>query len=82
MCIPRVTVPVMLEGYGYRFELGKAKMIPDGADVLFISTGLTTTRTLLAAKRLEKLSDALPTLRDRYGLPVDQACKPAKGRLG
>jgi transketolase len=46
-------VPVVLEEYGYRFELGKAKLIRDGADVLVISTGLLTMRALEAAKALE-----------------------------
>ena len=43
----------MLDEYGYKFELGKAKLLRDGADVLFISSGLLTMRALEAAKRLE-----------------------------
>jgi len=54
MRIPRFLAPVALEEYGYRFKLGKAQMIRDGADLLFVSTGLMTTRCLLAAKRLQK----------------------------
>ena len=36
----------------YRFEIGKAKLLRDGADVLFVSTGLMTMRTLDAAEKL------------------------------
>lgn len=54
MRLLRGNVPVVLEEYGYRFELGKAKMVRDGSDVLFISTGLMTMRTLEAAKELAK----------------------------
>ncbi|WP_223252267.1 transketolase family protein [Paracoccus mutanolyticus] len=46
MRLLRGRVPVVLEEYGYRFELGKAKVIRDGTDVLVISSGLTTMRAL------------------------------------
>jgi hypothetical protein len=35
-----------VDEYGYKFELGKAKTIRDGNDVLIISTGLMTMRAL------------------------------------
>lgn len=54
MRLLRGRVPVVLEEYGYRFELGKAKVIRDGADVLVISSGLTTMRALEAAAVLDK----------------------------
>ncbi len=38
----------------YRFELGKAQMIREGADVLVISTGIMTMRALDAAEILAK----------------------------
>ncbi len=38
----------------YRFELGKAQMIREGADVLVISTGIMTMRALDAAEVLAK----------------------------
>jgi transketolase len=47
-------VPLVLDEYGYQFELGKAKMIRDGRDVLFISTGIMTMRALEAAQALQK----------------------------
>ena len=53
MRLLRGQVPVVLDEYGYRFELGKAKMIREGRDVLFISTGLMTMRALEAAQALQ-----------------------------
>jgi transketolase len=52
MRLLRGQVPVVLDEYGYRFELGKAKTIRDGKDVLVVSTGLMTMRALEAAKLL------------------------------
>lgn len=54
MRLLRGKVPRVLDEYGYEFELGKAKMIIDGRDLLFVSTGLMTMRVLEAAKILEK----------------------------
>jgi transketolase len=54
MRLLRGHVPLVLDGYGYQFELGKAKMITGGRDVLFISTGIMTMRALEAAKALQK----------------------------
>ena len=45
-------VPVVLDEYDYKFELGKAKLIRDGKDALIISSGLLTMRALEAAKAL------------------------------
>jgi transketolase len=68
MRLLRGQVPLVLDEYGYQFELGKAKMIRDGRDVLFISTGLMTMRALEAAQALQRDSvDAavlhVPTLK-------------------
>ncbi|RDU95641.1 transketolase family protein [Trinickia dinghuensis] len=49
----RGNVPVVLDEYGYRFEIGRAKMLRDGADVLIISSGIMTMRALEVAKALE-----------------------------
>ncbi len=49
----RGNVPVVLDEYGYRFELGKAKLLRDGAEVLVISSGIMTMRALEVAKALE-----------------------------
>ncbi len=53
MRLLRGNVPDVLGEYDYRFELGKASLLRDGADVLFVSSGLMTMRVLEAAKRLE-----------------------------
>jgi transketolase len=68
MRLLRGQVPLVLDEYGYQFELGKAKIIRDGRDVLFISTGLMTMRALEAAQALQRDSvDAavlhVPTLK-------------------
>ncbi|MET3447256.1 transketolase family protein [Ralstonia sp. 1138] len=49
----RGNVPVVLDEYGYQFELGKAKLLRDGAEVLVISSGIMTMRALEVAKSLE-----------------------------
>jgi transketolase len=54
MRILRGNVPLVLDEYDYRFELGKAKLIRDGRDALVISSGLMTMRALEAAKLLEE----------------------------
>jgi transketolase len=52
MRLLRGQVPLVLDEYDYKFELGKAKLIRPGKDVLIISTGLMTMRALEAAKAL------------------------------
>ncbi|MER9560165.1 MULTISPECIES: transketolase C-terminal domain-containing protein, partial [unclassified Mesorhizobium] len=53
MRLSRGKVPVVLDEDDYTFEIGKARMLREGADVLFISSGLMTMRALEAAKALE-----------------------------
>ena len=53
MRLLRGQVPLLLNEYGYTFELGRAKMLRDGADVLFVSSGLMTMRVLEAASVLK-----------------------------
>jgi transketolase len=48
----RGQVPCVLDEYDYRFELGKAKVLRGGADVVLISSGLMTMRALQAAEQL------------------------------
>jgi transketolase len=52
MRLLRGQVPRVLDEYNYKFELGKAKLLRSGKDVLIISTGLMTMRSLEAAKAL------------------------------
>ena len=47
-------VPVVRDQYDYHFEIGKAKLLRDGGDVLVISCGEMTMRALDAAEDLEK----------------------------
>ena len=54
MRLLRGNVPLVLDEYDYRFELGKAKLLRDGTDVLIVSTGFMTMRALEAAELLRK----------------------------
>lgn len=50
----RGKVATVLDDYDYSFELGKAKVLRGGNDVVFISSGLMTMRALQAADRLAR----------------------------
>ena len=52
MRLLRGNVPLVLDEYDYKFELGKAKLLRDGGDVLVISSGFMTMRALEAAEKL------------------------------
>jgi transketolase len=52
MRLLRGQVPLVLDEYDYQFELGKAKLLRDGAEVLVISSGFMTMRALEAATDL------------------------------
>jgi len=52
MRLPRGRVPLVLDEYDYQFEIGKARLLRDGKDVLVISTGLMTMRALEVANEL------------------------------
>ncbi|MFV0428926.1 MAG: transketolase family protein [Arachnia sp.] len=73
MRVLRGKVPAVLDEYDYSFELGKAKLLRDGADALFVSSGLMTERALeaaalLAHDRIEVAVLHSPTLK-----PFDEA---------
>lgn len=53
MRLLRGNVPLVLDEYGYRFELGKAKLLRDGPDVLMITSGIMTMRALEIAEHLQ-----------------------------
>jgi transketolase len=53
MRLLRGNVPLVLDEYDYRFELGKAKLLRDGRDALIISTGFMTMRALEAVEALQ-----------------------------
>jgi transketolase len=52
MRLLRGNVPRALDTYPGRFEVGKARDLRDGADVLFVTSGLMTMRALEAAEML------------------------------
>ena len=73
MRLLRGQVPLVLDEYGYRFELGKAKLLRDGRDVLVVASGLLTMRALevaqsLAADRIDIGVLHVPTIK-----PLDTA---------
>lgn len=53
MRVLRGNVPLVLDEYDYKFELGKAKMLCEGDDILIISSGFMTMRALEAMKLLK-----------------------------
>lgn len=53
MRLLRGQVPLVLDEYDYKFELGKAKLLRDGRDVLVISSGIMTMRALEVAESLK-----------------------------
>lgn len=53
MRLLRGNVPLILDEYDYRFELGKAKLLRDGKDALIIASGFMTGRALEAVERLQ-----------------------------
>ncbi len=73
MRLLRGNVPLVLDDYDYRFELGKAKLLRDGDEVLVISSGFMTMRALEVAQSLaaDKIGVAVlhcPTIK-----PLDEA---------
>lgn len=48
----RGNVPLVLDEYGYEFEIGRAKLLRDGSDVLIFSSGFMTMRALEVAESL------------------------------
>ena len=73
MRLLRGNVPLVLDEYGYDFELGKAKMIRDGKDVLVISSGFMTMRALEAAETLQDDSVDVAVLHVPTIKPLDEA---------
>jgi transketolase len=71
MRLPRGRVPLILDEYDYQFELGKAKLLRDGADVLVISSGLMTMRALEVADQLAKDSIEVAVLHVPTIKPLD-----------
>jgi len=73
MRLLRGNVPLVLDEYDYKFELGKAKVLRGGRDVLVISTGLMTMRALEAATQLQADSVDVAVLHVPTIKPLDEA---------
>jgi transketolase len=85
MRLLRGQVPLVLDEYDYAFELGKAKQLRDGNEVLIISSGILTMRALEAAKELakDKIGVAVlhvPTIKPLDTAAIIEACRKP-GRL-
>ncbi len=75
MRLLRGKVPVVFEPDGFAFEIGKARLVREGGDIGFVSTGLMTERAIDAAETLKESGIAagilhVPTLKpfDRDGV--------------
>jgi transketolase len=73
MRLLRGNVPLVLDEFDYKFELGKAKLLRDGGDVLFISSGFMTMRALEAAKALASDRIDIAVLHVPTIKPLDEA---------
>ncbi|MDE1947787.1 MAG: transketolase family protein [Burkholderiales bacterium] len=73
MRLARGNVPLVLDEYDYRFELGKAKLIRDGEDVLVISSGFMTMRALEVAEALRADNIGVAVLHCPTIKPLDEA---------
>ncbi|UFH50228.1 transketolase family protein [Pseudomonas sp. KNUC1026] len=85
MRLLRGKVPLLLDEYGYRFELGKAKLLRDGKDVLIISSGIMTMRALEVAERMQGGAAEVavlhvPTLKPLDETTIIEQCRRS-GRL-
>ena len=73
MRLPRGNVPLVLDEYDYKFELGKAKLIRDGNGVLIISSGFMTMRSLETAQQLQADGIDVAVLHVPTIKPLDEA---------
>lgn len=80
MRLLRGNVLLVLDEYGYKFEIGKAKTLRTGNDVLIISTGLMTMRSLEAAKRLQADGIEVAVLHVPTIKPLDEQTILAEAR--
>lgn len=73
MRLLRGNVPLVLDEYDYKFELGKAKLLRDGDDVLVISSGFMTMRALEVAQKLAADRIGVAVLHCPTIKPLDEA---------
>lgn len=72
MRLLRGNVPLVLDEYDYKFELGKAKLLREGRDVLIISSGMMTMRALETAQALQQDSVGVSVLHVPTIKPLDE----------
>src|SRR5213596_2402325 len=72
MRLARGKVPLVLDEYDYKFELGKAKLLRDGRDVLIISSGIMTMRALEVAEALKADNVGVAVLHTPTIKPLDE----------
>lgn len=80
----RGKVPAVLDEYDYSFQLGRSALLRDGADVLIVSSGLMTERSLQAAAALEADGVDVAVLHSPTLKPFDEEgllAQLGKGRL-
>ena len=82
MRLLRGQVPRVLDDYGYRFEWGKAKVVRPGKEVLIISTGILTMRSLETAEALQKEGIDVSVLHVPTIKPLDVETIVQECRLG
>ncbi|MDZ5461734.1 transketolase family protein [Azohydromonas lata] len=80
MRLLRGNVPLVLDEYDYTFELGKAKLLRGGRDVLLISSGFMTMRSLEVAKALQADSVDVAVLHVPTIKPLDEPTILAEAR--
>ncbi|MFO1155066.1 MAG: transketolase family protein [Rhodospirillales bacterium] len=72
MRLLRGNVPLVLDKYDYRFELGKAKLLCDGKDAVIIACGFMTMRALEAAESLRADGIDVAVLHSPTVKPLDE----------
>lgn len=80
MRLLRGNVPLVLDEYDYKFELGKAKLLRGGKDVLVISSGFMTMRSLEVANQLRADSIDVAVLHVPTIKPLDEETILAEAR--
>jgi transketolase len=73
MRLLRGNVPLVLDEYNYRFELGRAKLVRDGNDALVISSGFMTMRALETVEMLREDKLEVGVLHVPTIKPLDEA---------
>ena len=72
MRLLRGNVPLVLDRYDYKFQLGKAQVIRPGNEVLVIASGLMTMRALEAAEKLQADGVSVAVLHVPTIKPLDE----------